>query len=274
MTAGKVKKAGCGHLFHTNCLRQVVERARSLRASKCPLCRASLIDGSHPRQQNNASVDNDTQPVDVEVLAQPPVNNNQQVNPNLNEQSLFRFSTEGILPAWLPVPSFAFEVVRRETPVIAEQNNAAGGVAGGLQRFFRRGGAVDTNGDTNNGNEANDGGQEQQQQQQSFWRRLFVLAGAIPLSPEEEAVALDQLTDMFPQVSLVLAQIIFHPITSFMNSNFLFYYVNLIIQYDRADLARELRARGSSEAVVEAIFLGIFSGVARGGGGEGGGGND
>jgi hypothetical protein len=149
-------------------------------------------------------VDNDNQQLDVEALAQPPGNNNQQVNPNLNEQSLFRFSTEGILPAWLPVPSFAFEVVRRETPALAD--NAAGGT-GGLQRFFRRGGAADTNDGTNNGNQANDGGQGQQQQ--SFWRRLFVLAGAIPLTPEEEAVALDQLTDMFPQVSFIHSQIIY-----------------------------------------------------------------
>jgi hypothetical protein len=59
------------------------------------------------------------------------------------------------------------------------------------------------------------------------------LAGAIPMSPEEEARALAQLVDMFPQ-------------------------------YDRSDLLRELRERGSSEAVAEAILMGIFAGVPRG----------
>lgn len=229
MTTG-VKKVGCGHLFHKNCLREVVERARSLRASKCPLCRASLVDGSHPRQPNST---NDNNP-DTEIQPQNNVvNNNLQANQNLNEQSLFRFSTEGILPAWLPVPAFAFEVVRRETPALAEQNNANG--VGGLQRFFRRGGEIDDNNNSNNNNQAE--GQpapDQEQQQQSFWRRLFILAGAIPMSPEEEALALEQLTDMFPQ-------------------------------YDRADLSRELRLRGSAEAVVEAVFLGVFTGTPRGG---------
>jgi hypothetical protein len=67
----------------------------------------------------------------------------------------------------------------------------------------------------------------------SFLRRLLVLAGAIPMSPEEEAAALAQLVDMFPQ-------------------------------YDRSDLLRELRERGSAEAVTEAILVGVFSGVPRG----------
>ena len=84
--------------------------------------------------------------------------------------------------------------------------------------------------------------QEQQQQQQqeeeqghtSFWRRLLILLGAIPMSPEEEAIAMEQLVDMFPQ-------------------------------YERSDLLRELRSRRSAEAVVESVLLGVFSGVARGG---------
>jgi hypothetical protein len=61
------------------------------------------------------------------------------------------------------------------------------------------------------------------------------LAGAMPMSAEEEARALEQLVDMFPQ-------------------------------FARADLMRELRERGSAEAVVETVFMGNFSGVARGGG--------
>eukprot|EP00957_Ditylum_brightwellii_P105853 8072487-Ditylum_brightwellii.AAC.1 len=50
------------------------------------------------------------------------------------------------------------------------------------------------------------------------------------MSPEEEAAAIAQLVDMFPQ-------------------------------YQRADLLRELRDRGSPEAVVEAVLTGVFSGV-------------
>ena len=55
------------------------------------------------------------------------------------------------------------------------------------------------------------------------------------MTPEEEAVVMEQLVDMFPQ-------------------------------YDRADLLRELRARGSAEDVVESVVLGSFLGTPRGGG--------
>ncbi len=83
----------------------------------------------------------------------------------------------------------------------------------------------------------NAGGEQQQPERPlSFLRRLLVFSGAIPMSPEEEAVAVDQLTDMFPQ-------------------------------YDRADLLRVLRERGgSSEAVAEAILTGTFTGIPRGAG--------
>ena len=74
---------------------------------------------------------------------------------------------------------------------------------------------------------------QQDGQPPSFWRRLLILVGAIPMSPEEEAAAVAQLVDMFPQ-------------------------------YERADLLRELRERGSAEAVVESILAGSFSGVDRG----------
>jgi len=66
----------------------------------------------------------------------------------------------------------------------------------------------------------------------SLLRRILVLAGAVPMTPEEEAHALAQLVDMFPQ-------------------------------YDRSDLMRELRQRGSPEAVAESILMGTFSGVPR-----------
>ena len=100
--------------------------------------------------------------------------------------------------------------------------------------------ANDVNGaqDDDNDDQAQPQGQQQQEQPQqgtSFWRRLLILLGAIPMSPEEEAIALEQLVDMFPQ-------------------------------YERIDLLNELRARRSAEAVVESVLLGVFSGVPRGGG--------
>eukprot|EP00571_Detonula_confervacea_P010581 CAMPEP_0172306084 /NCGR_PEP_ID=MMETSP1058-20130122/7225_1 /TAXON_ID=83371 /ORGANISM="Detonula confervacea, Strain CCMP 353" /LENGTH=1054 /DNA_ID=CAMNT_0013017861 /DNA_START=53 /DNA_END=3217 /DNA_ORIENTATION=+ len=247
MLVGGVKKVGCGHLFHTNCLREVVERERSFAAAKCPLCRASLVTGrQHPQmvgglgnngnnETNNPANDGAEGAGADERQAQPA----QPVNPQLNpgEQSLLRFSTENIFPAWLPVPAFAFEVVRRETMAVVEPNPDPDG---GWQRFFRRGGqmqAVEAN--NNNNNQENDEGTQPQEQLQpqgetSFWRRLLILLGAIPMTPEEEGMALEQLVDMFPQ-------------------------------YDRADLLRELRARRSAEAVAESILLGI-SGLPRGGG--------
>ena len=135
------------------------------------------------------------------------------------ERALFRFSTEGILPTWMPLPAFSFEVVRRPTPPRAEapnnnNNNNPGGRVAPL----------------NNNNGRN---QNNNNQQQSLFRRLLLFAGAVPLSPEEEARALGQLVDMFPQ-------------------------------YDRADLLRELRDRGSAESVVESVLLGVFTGRVRG----------
>mmetsp|Transcript_17491 Transcript_17491/g.31743 ORF Transcript_17491/g.31743 Transcript_17491/m.31743 type:complete len:1020 (+) Transcript_17491:334-3393(+) len=244
MMVGGVKKVGCGHMFHTNCLREVVERERSIATAKCPLCRASLVTGRQDppvvRPQGVNGLGNTLVVVQTGAdarQAQPAQPANPQLNPG--EQSLLRFSTENILPAWLPVPAFAFEVVRRETTAVVEPNPNP---EGGWQRFFRRGGEVqvaDANNDGNNqGNNEQAQPQEPQQPQRetSFWRRLLILVGAIPMSPEEEAMALEQLVDMFPQ-------------------------------YDRADLLRELRSRRSAEAVAESILLGIFSGIPRGGGG-------
>ena len=62
---------------------------------------------------------------------------------------------------------------------------------------------------------------------------MLLMAGAIPMSPAEENAALEQLADMFPQ-------------------------------YDRSDILRALRERGSAEAVAESILLGAFVGVPRG----------
>lgn len=131
--------------------------------------------------------------------------NTNNIVPNQNERALFRMSTEGILPTWLPIPAFSFEVVRR----------------------FPAG----TDGD---------GTQQQQEQEQpavandnneegpSFWRRLMLLVGLAQISPEEEAIAIMQLVEVFPQ-------------------------------YDRAELLRELRYYGSAESVTESILNGEFT---------------
>jgi hypothetical protein len=67
-------------------------------------------------------------------------------------------------------------------------------------------------------------------QHPSMLRRFLTLSGAVPMSEEEENIAVAQLLDMFPQ-------------------------------YARADLLRELRAHGSTEDVVESILGGSFTGV-------------
>jgi hypothetical protein len=216
MSTGSIKKVGCGHMYHTHCLREVVERARSIEAARCPLCRASVLDGTQPETPRNAATlaNDGAQPANDNnngELADIPENDRVRettpiaANVNNNavaDHALFRFSTEGILPAWLPLPAFSFEVVRR--PQMGA--TAAQGTA------------------------------QDPRQRQSFLRRLLLLSGTVSLTPEEEALAMEQLVDMFPQ-------------------------------YDRADLLRELRARGSAEDVAESVLLGLFVGVARGGGG-------
>ena len=42
MKLGKVKRMRCNHLLHTKCICEVVEKARSIQAALCPLCRVSL----------------------------------------------------------------------------------------------------------------------------------------------------------------------------------------------------------------------------------------
>ena len=261
-TGGNVKKITCGHLFHTHCLREVIEREQNLQAAKCPLCRAPLADspssaatGSptntiHNNNNINAATPdrsipvappmavlrqtNDTAVVETEAAIRDDV----PVHQAGRERALFRFSTEGILPIWLPFPAFSFEVVRR--PALGAQ------VAAGHIQHDQTVGPIQSNEhaptiprdqelnpELENDNQIHQQQEQQQEPQISFIRRLLMLAGAIPMSPEEEARALTQLVDMFPQ-------------------------------YDRSDLSRELRNRGSLEAVTEAILMGIFSGVPRG----------
>mmetsp|Transcript_7440 Transcript_7440/g.8613 ORF Transcript_7440/g.8613 Transcript_7440/m.8613 type:complete len:558 (+) Transcript_7440:1-1674(+) len=283
---GVVKKVTCGHLYHAHCLREVVERARSIEAARCPLCRASLLTGRHsttpdaavtpvgdaeatPTNTNNLNfrIQTGVAPTDGmqfnDQTAQQTPQQNQQAPPRQNERALFRFSTDGFLPPWLPFPALSFEVVRRapqmgvadnviaaaaavlQQPAAAALQQPPGAAATGVNEQPVGGpgtagpAALATNNetDTNNNNNnvpANDLNNNNHQVHSSIFRRLLQLGGILPLSPQEETMALEQLVDMFPQ-------------------------------YDRADLLRNLRDRGSAEMVVESVLMGTFRGMPRGG---------
>ena len=47
MKLGRVKKMMCNHLLHTKCICEVVEKARSIQAALCSLCRVSLRDQNY-----------------------------------------------------------------------------------------------------------------------------------------------------------------------------------------------------------------------------------
>jgi Ring finger domain len=218
-----VKKVACGHLYHTGCLREVVERARSIEAARCPLCRSSLLHGRRNQQRGTNA------PPGVQLPTAPPMEAQQplRVAGGNGERPLFRFSTEEVFPEWLPLPAFAFEVVRRPSATVVAPTNPE----------QRQAEAPVVNPDAAGQAEQRQNG-EQPAERPSLLRQLLTLAGGIvPLSPEEEAGALDQLVDMFPQ-------------------------------YDRADLLRALRRVGSPERVAESILAGNFAALPRGGLGQ------
>eukprot|EP00531_Pseudo-nitzschia_arenysensis_P000320 CAMPEP_0116121442 /NCGR_PEP_ID=MMETSP0329-20121206/3699_1 /TAXON_ID=697910 /ORGANISM="Pseudo-nitzschia arenysensis, Strain B593" /LENGTH=1015 /DNA_ID=CAMNT_0003615255 /DNA_START=107 /DNA_END=3151 /DNA_ORIENTATION=- len=248
---GNVKKAQCGHMYHTHCLREVIERAQSLESAKCPLCRAPLIDDCHSSGRNNRSDNRNffrqsNQSDDPRIPTAPTANhtvdsraegdggeNIAPVRPAEGEEALFRFSTEEILPAWIPLPAFSFEVVRRP------QNETQR--AGHLQDQQLQTGAAPTQRIdpvdilASNQDDANTFVRQAEQVQEEevvpmpFFQRILQLTGLLPMTPEEESQAIAQLVDIFPQ-------------------------------YDRNDLLQELRYRGSLEAVTEAMLMGIVPG--------------
>lgn len=244
-----VKKAKCGHMYHTNCLGEVIARAQSVELAKCPLCRAPLVGDCHLTtgpslddnnnfiRQNNTAVG--PRAADRVFDAQVEGESDDHAIPvnQIEEEPLFRFSTEGILPAWVPMPALSFEIVRR--PPIAAQRalqtqNLEFQMATDVptQRIAPVDiGSVNQE-DDNQGMPVENPQDPEQDAQIPFFQRILLFTGLMPMSPEEEARALAQLVDMFPQ-------------------------------YDRNDLARELQRRGSMEAVTEAILIGIVPGVPR-----------
>jgi len=146
-----------------------------------------------------------------------------------NENALFRFSTEGLIPAWLPLPAISFEIVRRQPVVVdvsapemrqANDIAIAGNGTGGARETDEP--AAEDIAEPLRGNHRST----------SLLRRLLGIVFAPPMTPEEEETALAQLVEMFPQ-------------------------------YERDDLLRELQSRGSIEHVTESILLGAFSGLPR-----------
>jgi hypothetical protein len=256
-----VKKVACGHLYHTTCLREVIERARSIEAARCPLCRAYFVKRKEEEQpQRNASNQQALDPIgavqegsenrngDFTTAFRDPLTGNRDNNHNRGasnnapgagavdgEHALFRFSTEGLFPAWVPLPAFMFEVVRRPPINPGDSNVATTDV--GTTNNDNPNEELHVDDATENTNNAEErlhtGPNHHQPQEQSLFRRFLLLTGAVSMSPAEELAALEQLVDMFPQ-------------------------------YDRHDLQRALRDRGSIESVVESILTGVFVGIPRG----------
>lgn len=190
-----------------------------LKLQRTALCRASVCTGlhEHRRTGNNNAQTNGNENVDGQGAIAAPVNTGGLNNGGggVNEEyALFRFSTENILPAWLPLPAFSFEIVRRPPPPTMHETEATT--------------TTDTAPapPTENRTEI-----VEEQQPSSRLRQWLVAAGAIPMSPADEAAALEQLVDMFPQ-------------------------------HNRAVLLAELRQRFSAEAVAEAVLLGAVSPTA------------
>jgi hypothetical protein len=257
-SSSNIKKVACGHLYHTNCLREVVERARSMDAARCPLCRSSLVQSKRSmevpsRTHTAAAAENHVRGRVVDddddgdfVTSRNPIGSNapeavavvvdeerSPQQPPVRENPLFRFSTENLFPAWLPLPALSFEVVRRPPGTNLQPTMGDNTMNNNTNTMNRRAGNQNVAGNNNDNDGV--GNHRPLQHQPSLLRRMLVLAGAIPMSPEEENAAVEQLVDMFPQ-------------------------------YERQDLRRALRERGSAEAVAESVLLGTFVGVRRGGG--------
>jgi len=195
----------------------------------------SPLSGSVDGEQVNHNITNATNNMDEN-------NNNNGTSNTVAAQEgsrLFRLSSEGILPAWVPLPAFSFEVVRRPHPndvsMLLRNGLIFGGFDGTDQDHTREGNnhdndndadnraAIENDGDDNTGevsNNARGGGREAIGSRWSRLVRSWLGAGNI----ERERVAVNQLSDMFPQ-------------------------------HSREELSLELqRFGGNAELVVESIF--------------------
>eukprot|EP00592_Proboscia_alata_P023732 CAMPEP_0194414036 /NCGR_PEP_ID=MMETSP0176-20130528/12596_1 /TAXON_ID=216777 /ORGANISM="Proboscia alata, Strain PI-D3" /LENGTH=1081 /DNA_ID=CAMNT_0039217711 /DNA_START=153 /DNA_END=3398 /DNA_ORIENTATION=+ len=253
-----IKRIGCGHLFHSRCLREVIECSKSSDDARCPLCRALVSDctNHHTTSLESLSRSNNNTNIANASVNQESINDSNEEGTNVRsslaretlndvmledeeqrrqgENALFRFSTEGILSSWLRLPALSFEIQRPSAPVRAligfsqptetNERTIMGNHDTGSDTHFSidRATANVSNRTAHSSNTA------------SFARRFFQRIGIISLSPEEEAVALEQLVEMFPQ-------------------------------FDRSNLLRCLRERGSADRVVSSYLVESFRGVPGGG---------
>eukprot|EP00590_Aulacoseira_subarctica_P000170 CAMPEP_0172438494 /NCGR_PEP_ID=MMETSP1064-20121228/72824_1 /TAXON_ID=202472 /ORGANISM="Aulacoseira subarctica , Strain CCAP 1002/5" /LENGTH=653 /DNA_ID=CAMNT_0013187049 /DNA_START=290 /DNA_END=2251 /DNA_ORIENTATION=- len=197
MLGANVKKLKCGHFYHSHCLRKVVERVKSITAARCPLCRSPLVgqqsEGRVLRafesdRQFRENRENDESSDGNEVASVPTTVNPTRPHNLANENALFRFTTDGLLPQWLPLPAFSFEIVRRQPNSLIRQNdNTSDNITSGTDRVES---------DPSTASEFEDMLHENQE---SFLRRLLGIIFAPQMSPEEENGALAQLVEMFPQ---------------------------------------------------------------------------
>jgi hypothetical protein len=140
-----------------------------------------------------------------------------------NDGALFRFSTEGLLPQWIPLPAISFEIVRRQANSDVQYDTVGESTETRTDRAALVDPAAAQESTTTS---------IENQRSGPFLQRLFGMVFAPPITPEEEDAAVSQLVEMFPQ-------------------------------YEPEDLRRELRSRNSIEQVAESIFLGSFSGLPR-----------
>jgi hypothetical protein len=140
-----------------------------------------------------------------------------------NDGALFRFSTEGFLPHWIPLPAISFEIVRRQANPDVQYDTTGESAEVRAERTALVDPAA---------TQESTAAMIEDQRSGPFFHRLFGMVFAPPMTPEEEDAAVAQLVEMFPQ-------------------------------YEREDLRRELQSRNSIEQVAESIFIGSFSGLPR-----------
>ena len=153
----------CGHLFHSACIREVVERAGGLERAKCPVCRSSVLarypmagmnenQPSMPFAANplfapahsfnnenniiNNNNDNNNDDNNNNNNNNNYNNNNNMIFDNVADQILFRFTTF-FVPSWIPIPNLSFEVIRRTNVANPQNPNDVRAIDEQMDRFER-----------------------------------------------------------------------------------------------------------------------------------------